>query len=197
MEFLTILVSEDRKMIAAYYNLKGNTCLLVEDNFEEKPNPFSERFTLEDFDGLTDDEILDMVKEKYVDAGQYYEFDMNSAHDNNMWVGTSIMDYNEYSKFGAIRFPSEISYDGELDATGNKYEDETLYLYEGGGIKAYFYFNSSAESESLSNEFQIDGIIEPSVIKSKEYVGLESKHDQFLVTENTYTSFGDVELDNP
>lgn len=189
-----ILVSENKEITSIYYNLKNVKCFLTENDFEEKPNPFRERFLLEEFDSMSDEEIIDAVKKTYVDASQTYNFDINSVYEE---YGNVAFDYNAYSSFEAVTFPYSISYEGELDSTGNVYNNETIYLFDNAKIIAYFYFNQSADGENLSSSFHVSRIITPSVIKNKEYVGIEDENGNMLITENTYTTFNDIELDTP
>lgn len=189
-----ILVSENKEITSIYYNLKNVACSLAEEDFEETPNPFRERFLLEEFDSMSDDEIIDMVKKAYVDASQTYNFDINSVYKK---YGNTGFDYNAHSSFEAVNLPYTISCEGELDSTGNKYSKETIYLFDNANIIAYYYFNQSAEGEYLKGYFDVGRIITPSVIKNKEYVGIEDENGNMLITENTYTTFDNIELDKP
>lgn len=189
-----VLVSENGQIISIYYNLKSIKCTLDEDDFEVLPNPFRDRFLLEEFDNMSDDEIINMAKESYANASQSYNLDINGVYSKYGYVK---YDYNAISSFHAIDFPYTITYDGELDSTGNKYINETIYLFDDNKLITYFQFNGGADGEYLSKSFPIAGIIGPSVIKNKEYVGIEDEYGNILITENTYEIFDNIELDMP
>lgn len=191
-EIKAIFVSENKTITEIYYNLRSYKCSLSETDFAETPNPFAERFELQDFDGLSYEQILEKVRRAYASADCTYDLNINGVYAQ---YGALSFDYNKYSSFDAIKLPFEITYDGELDSTGNEYEEETIYLFDDASIVAYFYFNQSAEGESLKKEFTISDIIEPTLIKNKEYVGIIDRSGNMLITENTYASFEDIGYD--
>ena len=189
-EIQTIFVTENKKVVEAYYNLNGiytgNLALHIDIG---DPNPLSNsRLKLEDLVGLSDDEIICMVQEKYADVTTTYDFDFNFDEGVNTEVTGS--------PFVKQDLPFKIIYDGELDSSGNNLENEKIKFLDKQYVISYRNtdFNARAQ-ENMENVMYFDKFIKPTVIKDKEYVGIEGYH--MLITLNNYDSVGLIKLDDP
>lgn len=85
-------------------------------------------------------------------------------------IQTSIKKYT----YEGEELPYTIEYDGELDSSGNGLENETLY-----------------------RSFKFDSLVEPTVIKEKEYIGIQDTSGNMLITLNNYAEFENIMLDKP
>lgn len=180
-----VLITEDKQVKGYYYNLVGslNHSLSEEDCIinSNSTNPCANnRYVLSDFEGLNNEEIINKVSASYGDASVDYDFEYEGE---------------EYY-FEKCDFPYEITYEGDLDASGNNFESEELCIFNN-PYNIHFTFNGSFASEYISSSFKFSSIIKPSIIKDKEYVGIKDRKGNMLITENTYLSFENIGFDSP
>ena len=108
------------------------------------------------------------------------------------------VDYTSIKKYTyeGEELPYTIEYDGELDSSGNGLENETLYFFD--TIRdVMFLFNQSYQNETLYRSFKFDSLVEPTVIKEKEYIGIQDTSGNMLITLNNYAEFENIMLDKP
>ena len=75
-------------------------------------------------------------------------------------------------------------------------ENETLYFFD--TIRdVMFPFNQSYQNETLYRSFKFDSLVEPTVIKEKEYIGIQDTSGNKLITLNNYAEFENIMLDKP
>jgi lipoprotein len=175
-----VIITENKQVIGYYYNLIG---IYNKDMISGEEGPFANsRFLLSDFSGLTDSEIIEKVSETYADGSVTYPIE----------IQTSIKKYT----YEGEELPYTIEYDGELDSSGNGLENETLYFFD--TIRdVMFPFNQSYQNETLYRSFKFDSLVEPTVIKEKEYIGIQDTSGNMLITLNNYAEFENIMLDKP
>ena len=80
--------------------------------------------------------------------------------------------------------------------TSRKKENDTLYYFV--TIRdVMFPFNQSYQNETLYRSFKFDSLVEPTVIKEKEYIGIQDTSGNMLITLNNYAEFENIMLDKP
>ncbi len=168
-----VLVTENSKTIGCYYYVA---------NIGESP------LVLADLDGLSDDQILELVVKHYHDGRQKYVC-------TDFYVEPTLL-------YNAISLPYEINYSGILDKTGNQLMFEYVKFYDAGlgysipgsedapTVKARDTY--SFTGYSYSSKSSLTAINETTVVKNKEYLTFTN-----LITLNNYPSFESVMLDSP
>ncbi|MBQ7956475.1 MAG: hypothetical protein IJ279_00435 [Clostridia bacterium] len=185
----SIFVTENNTVVEFYYSL-GNY-LVGGNGFAVVPADcpcFSEYFILSDFEGKSNDEIIDMVSSRYANASQTYEFVVNSDYDFLEVKG---------SPFIANELPYEIKYKGELDASGNDLESECIKFMDKQYILHIIDSKTHHGTNNIEDHTDFKAIIKPTIIKDKEYVGFKGTKDCMMITENTYASFDKIVYDSP
>lgn len=177
-----VIITQDKKIVKYYYNLIGiyNKNMIGSIEFNGSSPFSSSRFLLSDFEGLADEEIIEKVSKLYGDAAETYTF--NYGGKDYVYKGES--------------FPYEIQYEGELDSSGNKLKNENFEFFEE-GHSITFKFNGSYKVEFLSLDFYFDTLIEPAMIKDKEYVGIMDKEGNMLITISNYITLENITFDSP
>lgn len=173
-----VFVVENREVTHVYYSMVEHSAML---NYMDSPeiNPCStERYALADFDGMSDDEIISKISSTYADASIGYTFP----------IGEAMLDKSD--------FPYKIQYKGDLDSSGNKLKYECLKFFD------VYYLRidetSTVLGSRISSRIQYDEMIEPTVIKNKEYIGIfDDSQNVMLITLNNYPEFDNLELDDP
>lgn len=188
-----IFVTENKKVTEFYYNMGGFA------EYEGYPDPvkvipernplFSDYFILSDFAEKNDDEILEMVRSRYADASQTYDFSLEYKYAQVEATG---------SPFIASELPYEIKYKGKFDASGNNLEYECVKFidkpYQLVLTNTQFNFR---EIRTIENETYFQRMIKPTIIKDKEYVGFDGSMNTWWITENTYASLDKIVYDSP
>lgn len=186
---LAVVITENKKVVEAYYTVNsGGWESIVEATL---PHPFAPFLNLADFEGLTDIQILNMVKENYADISKTYD---NCKFNFAEGVSTEFYGY----PFKKMSLPFNIIYNGKLDASGNKLEYEKFKLFENSFC---FQWRTSSGlggvNNSIDNEFYYKNTIMPTIIKDKEYVGIKCNMNYMLITINDYESFSHIKFDSP
>jgi len=176
-----MFISENKKILKMYYNLIGNegSKKWAEENvvIDTFPNPYSrERFVLSDFDGKTDDEIIDLISSNYADASVQYDLVCSNSYRSNISM-----------THHGCSYPFEIQYCGHLDQSGNYLSSEKIRISHCKKI-------DNNTMQSIKADFTYMGIYEPTTIKNKQYVGFKYSN---IVTENTFADWGELTLDDP
>lgn len=191
-----VMITKKGETTDLYYNF-------ISENGDElnlpsniNPNPFScVRYTLEDFNNLSDKEIIELVSKSYANAKNTYYFDF----------------YEENQMLENCSFPYQIAYKGDLTDDGNSLSNESIKLFNHIlGYKLYKYSNGYG-GEYIPSEIKFASVISPTVIKDEEYVGIMYRGystdgdsyasvndpDHALITKNTYKKFNDnIKLDS-
>lgn len=160
-----VFVIENQEVTNVYYSMAEHPASTV-------------RYTLADFDGMPDDEIISMVSNTYADASIGYTFPRGEAN----------LDKNN--------FPYKIQYKGDLDSSGNELKYECLKFFEDYVLRIDE--TSTIKGSRIYSEIRYDEIIEPTIIKNKEYIGiLDDNLNVMFITLNNYPEFDNLELDDP
>ena len=172
-----VFISENKKFTEIYYALNSGAGIFEDKTvFEQNNSPFVTKYTMEEFDDLSDEEIIDAVKSRYANAGETYTCDVDTNGGNPYHI-----------EFEKTELPFQIYYDGTLDASGNSYESEYIHILD-------HYIDQF--SNYIPSGIYVHEIIGPIEIKGKEYVGITDGND-LLITENTYSSFESISFDEP
>lgn len=188
-----VFVTENKKVVDFYYSLGTFP------KYEAYPDwikitpantpVFSDYFVLSDFAEKNDDEILEMVRSRYADASQTYDFSLEYKYAQMEVTG---------SPFVASDLPYEIKYKGELDASGNNLDNEKVnFLDKNYGLQIVNTQYNKYEYKVVTHDAYFQEIVRPTIIKDKEYVGFKGSSIAWWITENTYASFDRIVYDSP
>lgn len=166
-----VLVTENSKTIGCYYYAT---------DMEEKT------LVLADLDGLSDDQILDMVCRRYHSIRQEYIV-------TEGFVEPELL-------YNAIPLPDEIVYCGTFDKTGNHLATESVTFYDQGvgfsiiGNGPYVKVNHMHRfvGYDYANKFPLSVISRKATVKNKEYIDFSG-----LLTVNDDPALETVVLDSP
>ena len=174
-DILAVLVTENKRVTNFYYILSANPAFKYQ-FLGNTPNPFSsEPFTLSDFEGLSDDEIINKVSNAYGDASKDYS--LTYAYVDVVMPGKTytLDDYKnrEDVLLSKYTLPYTIKYKGDLDSSGNGLQTETLSF-----LNDVIKFKSGKGNATYNAKminckyFTVSSIIKPTEIKDKSYIGI-------------------------
>lgn len=188
-----VIVTENQMVVEGYYRIQNSIYSYLD---VDLPHPYAPSFTLEDFEGMSDADILNMVRSTYADISKSY--------------GNYTIDFPEQSstlelvgRFEATSLPYKITYNGNLDSSGNKLIDEKVKLFKNiPGYNAVSTRGTNFAYNAFDTDYYYTGTINPTVIKDKEYVGIECHREPKgsryrLITINDFASFGTLSFDDP
>ncbi|MDD6483826.1 MAG: hypothetical protein PUF72_04520 [Clostridiales bacterium] len=195
---LGMFITNNKNVTEFYYNVIPD--VVAEAKIAENVNiPSSGKtYSLNDFVGLSDSEIIDMVSASYGDASKAYQFSTEKRNYEPTGLYTTAKNYSYESSY----FPFAIQYNGSLDSSGNNLTDENLKIFSSNDYTfSYPMDTQKSDIISVTSELKDCSIIKPIEIKDKEYVGIKENRNSYnnsmIITQNNYKSFGDIKYDSP
>ena len=140
-------------------------------------------YTFTDFQGMSDEEIIAKTINSY--------FDISSTNHTSEFSS-----FGWTAKFHTTKLPFNIIYSGELDSSGNKLNNQKIKILN---KSCYFKdtYDGTIGGYLIEANLEYLETIMPVTIKDKEYVGMRFEGGIYLLTQNTFKNFKELELDSP